>query len=152
VKTTLHIDDANVRRGLAAARREINRGVKDGLRQGAEQIGLPAAKRLAPGHRIREALRAGATTRTAYIEASLRKAPEAGLLEFGGTVRTVLLPKNAEAISTPYGPRAAVRGPRRYRARRYMQRAVKETLPAVEQVAGREIMKVYERAGLEVER
>lgn len=152
MRAELHIDDARVRRGLAAGSRQIKQGVKEGLRRGAEELGLPAARRLAPGHRIREALRAGATTRTAFIEVNLRKAPEAGLLEFGGTVRTVLLPKNAQALKTPFGPRAAVRKPRHYRGRHYLGRAVEETRPAVERVAGEEILRLYERAGLEVER
>jgi hypothetical protein len=150
MKVDLHIDDAHVRAGLKTAQREIGRGVRAGLKRGAEQEGLPRAKLLAPGHRIRSALRAGATTRTAFIEVSLRKAPEAGLLEFGGIVRSLILPKAAKALSTPQGPRAAVRGPRRYRARRYMRRAVEETRPAVERVAGEELVKVYEDAGLEV--
>jgi hypothetical protein len=65
------------------------------------------------------------------------RARAAGLLEFGGTVRTPLRPKPGR--STPTGrppalnvngsPRAVVRTARHYRARRYLQDAVDERLP-----------------------
>jgi hypothetical protein len=67
------------------------------------------------------------------------RARAAGLLEFGGTVRTPLRPKPGRspdttgrppALSNINGtPRAVVRTARHYRARRYLQDAVDQRLP-----------------------
>lgn len=131
MKVGVKVDDAQVLAGLKAARRDIDQGVKEGLRRAARIHGLPRAKSLSPSRRIRAALHAGATTRTAYIELKKRDVPFGPLLEFGGTRRDTLLPRVGKAIMTPAGPRAAVRGHRHYRAQRFMQRAVEQTLPEV---------------------
>jgi hypothetical protein len=145
MKAEVRVDDARVMAGLKAASRDINQGVKEGLKRGAELHGLPTAKRLAPGHRIRAALHAGATTRTAYLEVRSREVPFAGLLEFGGTRRDVLLPKSAKAMRTPYGPRAVVRGPRHYRAQHYLRRAVQRSYAAVVREAQDTLVKLLAR-------
>jgi hypothetical protein len=127
----VHVEDDRVRAALKAARRDIDAGVKEGLRRAAERHGLPRARLLSPSSRIDRALRAGATRRTAFVEVRTRAVPFAGLLEFGGTRRDVIEPRRGRAVATPQGPRARVRNPRRYRGQRFMQRAVEQTLPAV---------------------
>lgn len=143
MKVEVRVDDARVAANLRAARRNIDRGVREGLKAGVERHGLPRARILAPGERIRKALTAGATTRKAYLQVSLRKAPEAGLLEFGGTVRTIIRPKHAQALMTPFGPRAAIRKPRHYRGRHYLERAVEATLDDVTREAQETIARVF---------
>lgn len=145
MKAQIIVHDAEVMAGLKASRKEINQGIKQGLKQGAERYGLPTAIALAPGRRIRSGLHAGATTRSAFLEVKTRDAPQAGILEFGGTRRDVLLPKSKQALSTPYGPRVSVRGPRKYKAQRYLKRAVEASLMEVTQEAQRVIGEVFSR-------
>lgn len=139
----IHVDNAETLAALRMARRQIDRGIREGLKAGAEKHGLPRAKILAPEENIVAALTAGATIRTAYIQMDLRIAPEGGLLEFGGTVRTVIRPVNAKALSLPAGPRAIVRNPRHYRGKHFMQRAVDQTLDAVIEESQQALARVF---------
>lgn len=145
----VHVDDRKVMAGLKGARREINQSVKAGLREAVEREALPVAKQLAPGS-IRSTLRAGATTRAAYLET---KDPRAGLLEFGGTRTDVIEPKaGRRAVSTPYGPRRRVKGPRRYKSQKFMQRTVERTRDDVMEHAKDKVLDTYEKYGLDVDR
>jgi hypothetical protein len=143
------VDDDAVMAALYAVRKETNQGVKEGLRQGVVRHGLPRSKELSPGGHVAAALSAGATTRKAYLQMKVVRGDEA-LHEFGGVRRDVILPKRAQAVMTPHGPRAAVRGPRRYRAQRFMQRAVEQTRPDVLREAEKAIVELHERHGLQV--
>ncbi|PTL55752.1 hypothetical protein [Paraconexibacter algicola] len=72
-----------------------------------------------------------------------------GLAEFGGTVRTPIRPKRRAAVRTPQGPRAAVLGPRTYRAREFLVGAVEATDEQTRREVLSEILLDFERAGLE---
>jgi len=80
-----------------------------------------------------------------------------GLQEFGGVVSVRLVAKGAtrtasgrrrrgaKAMRTPWGPRAVVAGPRRYKARMGMTKAVQQTLRRYEREVAREVEDVLTR-------
>ncbi|MFN0092898.1 MAG: hypothetical protein ACKVWR_21900 [Acidimicrobiales bacterium] len=143
--------------GLKRVRRDLNQMVKTDMRESAENIGLPVARRLERSGRISQIMRAGATTRDAYLEIPKRSglfpgdsAGAVALLQFGGVRRDPIRPKRGRAVKTPYGPRAAVTGPRRYKGSRSLSRAVKQTLPLVLADLDRRIAKGYEDRKVDV--
>jgi hypothetical protein len=151
------IDADRVSAEFKEARRDINRRTKDGLTRAGERVALPAARRNAGGLRVAgrsvaASLTVRSTSRTAYLSSSMRgKLNRAvGLLEHGGTVRTPLLPRTAKAILTPWGPRAAVRGPRTYSGKHFMSDAVSRNHPQIEDAIWDELRKAFD--GLDVSR
>lgn len=123
-------------------RREIGQSVKQDMSEAVAEVALPVAKQLAPG-RVKQLVRAGATTRKAYLEVQRRNAVSRALfpgknggetpalLYFGGTRKDVIRargrssrnPRHAAAIQVAPGVyRAAVRGPRRYRPNPFLDR------------------------------
>jgi hypothetical protein len=127
------------------ARRDINSQVRRALLAAAEHDALPAGRRAAPTFAV-PYLIARATSRSAYISA---RGPRwvgraLGLLEFGGTVRTELQPKTAQALSL--GPdlvRARVTGPRRYHPQLRLTKAVESRRPQIEESILEEVIKVF---------
>jgi hypothetical protein len=137
---------------LGGSSRDIDRGVRDGLKEGALMIGLPLAKSFAPGQRIRESLSAGATMRSAYLQVSLRKAPEAGLLEFGGTVSGTIEPRTALALAgNEFGPVAVVTTPRIYKGKHYLKKARDASVEPMSRHAQKVMARVFESNHLHVD-
>lgn len=73
-----------------------------------------------------------------------------GLQEYGGTVKVPLRAKRSGkghmAISTPWGPRASVTGPRRFQGRHFLTLAVQESVPALRGNLDRDLSDLLQRA------
>jgi HK97 gp10 family phage protein len=128
VKFRVEINDGPLRAAMQATRRELNQEVKGALLRAAEDVTLPVAKQLAPvsSGALRASLIARATTRTVYLTTSLTKSSGArrvGLLEFGGTRRDVIVPRQRRALAFDGVFAARIATPRTYRAQQFMTRA-----------------------------
>ena len=170
------VDMDAVQRELREAQYRIPNMLRDGLREAAEQEALPRVRMAGPSFAV-AIWKAGATNRVAYITTRGPKTLDraAGLLNYGGTVRGEIVPKRVkgqrkraareaageefksayrgrgpEALSTPFGPRARVSGPRHYRAKHYLERAVAESVPGVTSRFRDKALDVFE--GLHTER
>lgn len=118
----IRVDAGDALDGLKAARRDLNREVKAGLLEAGQKAFVP---------RVRDRVKHDRTTRavaTSSVVAIERRGPDAGLQEFGGTVRAPIRAKKGSAINTPRGPRAEVRGPRVYRAMEPIRRGIEAGL------------------------
>lgn len=145
----VEVNDRETALALRSARRETNAGIREGLKRGVSLHGLPLAKRLSPGGHVAQHLSAGATTRSAYLQLKVVRGDEA-LHEFGGVRRDIIEPRHGEAVMTPYGPRRRVRRARRYRAQKFMQRAVAQTIDDVTEEATKAIADTFRSVGLDV--
>lgn len=101
---------------MKQARRDINQRMKEALIAAGKQVALPAARAVA-WRFAKPMLTVKATRSSAYVttQGNRKLGRAVGLLEFGGTVRTVIRPKNAQALLV--GPdviRSEVTTPRRY--------------------------------------
>lgn len=125
----IRVDDVAVRDALRRSRRDIYQDVKKVAQGIAEETVLPTTKRLAPSV-VRANLVVRSTTRGAYLSTNARgvKRKITGLLNFGGVVRTVIVPTNRKALY--FGGRwvARVDGPRRYKAQSFMERSVDQNI------------------------
>lgn len=152
MRFTAQIDAHRATDEFKAARRDLNRRTRDGLKTAGENVALPEAKRRAPHKtgRLRSRLVVKATSRRAYLTTSLRgKAGRyVGLLEFGGTVKGAIKPTRAKALSTPWGPRGAVYGDRTYRPRAFMRGAVLAKQTQIAYAIRDEVIKAFD--GFEV--
>lgn len=133
------------------ARRDINQRTRLALKAAGEKVALPSARERGArfkvaGRPVAASLVVRSTTRSAYLTTSMRgKLGRAvGLLEFGGTVKTVIRPRRAKAILTPYGPRAYVKGPRHYHGHHFMTDAVADNVSRIEDVILDEILKAFD--------
>jgi len=126
VKVTTKVESEAVVRRLQAQRRAMGQDVKRLGKNAAEARVLPTARAAAPGTRIAATLFVRSTTRRVYLSTRARGQLRrvVGLLEFGGTVRTPIVPRKAQALH--FGGRFASRvtTPRHYRARAFMRGAV----------------------------
>lgn len=147
MRIRVRIETAAAQHALAGARKEINRGVKDGLAAIVDEVALPFAKASAPVKtgRYRSHIRAKSTATKAFLEVRKKDVPYAGLLNFGGTRRDVIRPKSGRALSTPAGPRGAVRGARRYRASHHLEKVVERTRPQVMAKAQEKVVEALAR-------
>jgi hypothetical protein len=135
VQVTAQIHSEKASFQFKEARREINRRMRDALKEAGEEVALPAARVGASrfsvgGTPVAGTLVVRSTSRGAYITTRLRGrlARAVGLLEYGGTVRTPLTPKDGGRGHFPVGGgefRATVTGPRTYEPRLFMTGAVK---------------------------
>lgn len=119
--------------------KEVRRRIATELAQveqaAAEHAVLPEAKAKAARFKIAgENLAGHVIVRKAakgpYLTTNMRgiRARAAGLLEYGGTVRTPVLPKKRKALLINGSPRASVRNARHYRGRHYLASAADERL------------------------
>lgn len=128
-------------------RQQIVKGAREDMTQAVREKALPLALRAAPG-RTQRFVRAGATARSGYLELARvrgvfpgRKGQEAPRVNmFGGQRRDVIEPRrkwsrkgrgHRAAVMTPYGPRARVTTPRRYKPNPWMDRVVLAARPRV---------------------
>lgn len=133
MRFTVKVEDDELLRQLRDSRREMNATVKNALVEAARKSALPLAKRAAP-RKFAPAITVKASARDAYITT---QGPRligriVGLLEFGGTVRTPIVPQQAKALS--FGGRfvARVDTPRRYQGKAFLQTAAHAAKPAME--------------------
>lgn len=146
MKLDVKIDAAKGSDAFKQIRREVGKAAKADMKAAVEEIALPVAKRMAPG-RVAQLTKAGATTKSAYLEVERRTAktrrlfpgPKGGdtpsLLYFGGQRRDIIRAKGRSkrgrhAAALRVGPgvyRAAVVKPRRYRANPFLDRAAAVT-------------------------
>lgn len=150
MRIVVKVDADKASREFKEARREINQRLKDALLEAGEQIALPRAKRSAAGLRVEgipiaSTLVVRARRSSAYITSTLRgkKARAVGYLEYGGTIRTVIRPKKAKALMTPFGPRAVVRAPRHHRGTYPITRAVKGREPLIAAAVLEDVMQAF---------
>ena len=132
---------------VRALRKQLLRGVKEDMTQAVVEKALPLALNAAKG-RTKRFVRAGATTRSGYLELARvrgvfpgRRGTEAPRVNmFGGQRRDVIEPRrkwsrkgrhHRAAVMTPYGPRARVTRPRVYRPNPWMDRVVVAARPKV---------------------
>lgn len=112
---------------LKASQREMNQDFKRALLDAAEMVALPAARTGAP-RAIRSTLVAKATTRRVYVTTLARDDQRRAifaLTEFGGVIKAPVVPVQAKALRYGNGRfSAATRGPRRYRGKHRMERAI----------------------------
>ena len=158
IQVRVRVKDEQTLQAFREARKALNREVKLGLKAAAETA-VPSVKAEAPrssvhagrdsrgrftrGH-MADQTRAGATTRAAFIEVRSRYA---GVINFGGTVRTEIHPKpgGARAIRTPWGPRAVVKGPRTYQGAHFLERGVERVAGQMEDAMTAAALRPYER-------
>lgn len=145
-KVGIKVDEDRASEGFKQARRDINGQLRDALKAAAEKEALPATRKVAWSF-IRPLLIARATTRSAYVTTRGARAlgRAGGLLEFGGTVRTLLIPKKAKALAL--GPdliRARVEGPRHYKPTLRLTRAVDARIEQIEQTMLQEIIQAFD--------
>lgn len=135
------------------ARREFNARLKDALRIAGEKVVLPVAKRRAAGLRVEgtpiaSTLVVRSRSRYAILQSTLRgkKNRAAGLLEFGGTVRTPIRPRNAGAIFWPGAahPVAVVEGSRTVKGRLYLVGAVQQSESRIDDAIRDEMLKAFD--------
>lgn len=155
------VEDDEVREALEQARRRLRRETGRMLAAAAEKTVLPEAQRRAPkSHGISASLVVRARALGAYLTTSKRGkiGRLAGLLEYGGTVRTHILPTRQRrrrqgrrpAVMTPQGPRYAVRAPRTYAGKLYLTTAVSERFRDFTDEVQDKHLEAFAAAGLEV--
>lgn len=129
------------------ARRDFNIRLKEALTEAGKRAVLPDARRLAPSF-IAASLYVRARSSSAIITTRLRgkQARVAGLLHWGGTIRSPIEPKNARALFWPGAehPVAVVRGPRRIAPKLYLTRAVEGNRSRIDRIVLEEIVKAFE--------
>lgn len=140
------VDASEPKAALRKARREVGRRVKAALFRVGSRTVLPVARRRAWSI-IADKIVIRSSTRGAWLTTSGRAKPWgqiAGLMEFGGTVRTIIRPRHREALSTPWGPRASVQAPRHYKPRGVLQFAVRQRLGVYEEGVVDEVARVFD--------
>jgi hypothetical protein len=146
VRVGVKVDADKASGEFRQARRDINHQLRQALKKAAEHDALPAARVAAPAFAV-PYLIAKATSRSAYITA---RGPRwvgraLGLLEYGGTVRTPIVPRDAEALSI--GPDIAVARvdtPRHYHPSLRLTKAVELRRPRIEESILREVMHAFD--------
>jgi hypothetical protein len=129
--------------------KQIRRGARktagDAAQAAGEKVALPHAKRHAPGF-IKTTLvsKRRGTSATLTTRLPGKKARVVGLLEYGGTVRTRIVPRNGQAIVTPQGPRAAVNKPRRYKGKHFLTDAVYKNRRQIDEAILEETLRAFD--------
>lgn len=151
VQVSVKIEDARALAQMKAARRDLNGKMRAALKLAGEKVALPSARRRVgykvEGVPVATTLVVKSTSRSAYLTTSLRgkKGRAVGLLEFGGTVRTAIEPKNAKALTIGTGGviRANVTRPRVYRGLGSIQEAVHSQRARIDDTIRDEILEVF---------
>lgn len=140
-----------VRRQLATDLSDLEAGV-------AERTVLPEAQRRASGLRVEgQPVAASLVVRkrrsAPYMTTRLRgkRGRAVGLLEYGGTVRTVIRPRTKQALTINGELRSVVRAARHYRGREFMSGAVDERLGQFGREVREEIVDRFFRPRFEID-
>ena len=145
IKIEVKIDADRATAEFKEARKEITRRRRAAHQAAADTV-VPEARRRTPSFASRHIV-ATATARSGFVTTrglSRRYQRALGLLEFGGVVNVDIRPKDAEALKTPYGPRAAVRNPRKYGAKRMITGAVMSRRDQIDRAILEEHMKAFD--------
>jgi hypothetical protein len=134
------------------ARRDIGIDLRDAVAKAGEEEVLPVARTHAGTLKVAGRSVAGTLVvrkgrgNTAYITSTMRgKLGRAvGLQEFGGTVKTVLLPKRKRALVVNGHPVARVDTPRHYKGRHFMTNAVDERRDSIAGAIMRELLRTFD--------
>jgi hypothetical protein len=146
------VKDAGALAALKTAKRDIDRSVKQALVQGAHRGAVPSVRRMIHSRsgRLAGSIVAKATTRNVYLTSSLRGKARAvaGLLNYGGTVRTTIRPRSRRkrrALRVAPGVfRAVVTTPRTYRGQHFLERGVDAVAHRIEADLDREVRDALE--------
>lgn len=157
ITVDVDVDLDRTTRAFRDVRRDIGRQFDQVLAEAAEAVVLPEAKRRAGHLKVEGESTAGALIvrkrRTApYLTTKFRgrKARAAGLQEFGGVVRTEILPRKKKAVVVNGQPVARVTKARHYRAHRFMIDAVDAKVDVFGDRARNELVAIFQRSGFEV--
>jgi hypothetical protein len=152
VRVEVKIDADKASDDFKAARKQVDRRLREGLKTAGEKVALPEAA-AGPGEdgacgRAWSSSRAPATRSSPpALPGSARGT--SGSLEWGGTVRAPIEPSKKKALVVNGQPVARVAGPRHYKARHFLSGAVESKQPQIEQALLDETMKAFD--GFEVE-
>jgi hypothetical protein len=140
VRAQIHAEKASLQ--FKRARKELNGRMRTALLEAGETEALPAARIAASRYKISgvpidSTLVIRATSRGAYLTTRLRGmfARAVGLLEYGGTVSTPLVPKGGGSGHFPIGGgefRSTITGPRTYQPRLFLSGAVQSRRRRIE--------------------
>lgn len=137
--------------GIREARRHLNQDTKAVLLEMATRRVVPRARAAAPSI-VADSIVARASSRSVYLTTRARGMRRRifGLLEFGGTVRGVILHGPAdEAIRFAIGGRSVyvryVKGPRTYRPKAFLRKAVERERRGFMRELDRRLPKIVER-------
>jgi hypothetical protein len=134
------VDEDRATAAFKLARKELNKDVKAGLLEAAQDA-LPLARTRAAGF-ARPYLKAGSTSRNAYITTGGPRwvGRALGWLEFGGTVETELPAKDGVAYPVAPGEyRATVTGPRTIAAKRSITKVMQANVRKHERTIERHV-------------
>lgn len=151
IRVNVKVDAAKATEEFKQARRDINSRLKAAMERAGKRVVLPEAKRRVGGLRVEgvsvaSSLVIRARSTTAFLTTSLRgrKARAVGLMEYGGTVHSPVLPKKKKAVVVNGQPIAAMTTPRHYRPRLFLTTAVHSNLPKTERVILEEVMHAFD--------
>jgi hypothetical protein len=138
-------------RSFREARRDLERHVKTGLVEAAEEVAVPAARVgvgnwAVAGRPVSATLTAKATLKGAYVTTNARGqfGRAVGLLEFGGTVKTPIRPKRGQAlVIAGKFIRESVTRPRHYKPGLRITTAVESARPRIAEAVERETIKAF---------
>lgn len=124
------VDDDAVLRGLREQRRQMSQDVKRLSLEAGERTTLPVARSMTKPTRAKALVTVKSTTRGAYLTTNgpRKMSRIVGLLNFGGTVTTPIVPRGRALKIGPDTFVAHVTGPRRYKGQGFLDRAVDLTL------------------------
>ncbi len=144
IKISIKVDADRTSAEFKRIRRDANRIAGDAAMRAGEKVALPDAKRRAPGF-VKSTLVAKRRGKTAVLTTSLpgKKARVVGLLEYGGTVRTVIRAKEGGALRTPDGPRAAINQPREYKGKHFFTDAIEKNRREIDEAILEETMQAF---------
>lgn len=141
MKVRVRIDAERAEAVFKVAKREASKNVREGLTEGAERQALPKVRSRAPSV-TQPYLTVKATQRGPYLTTRGRRIGDriTGLLNYGGTVTAPIAPREAKALSTPYGPKSLVRRgsggigkPAVYKPKLFIEQGVNEAMPGLEE-------------------
>lgn len=156
------VDDEQTQRALDRVARDMRRATGELLAGVGRRVVLPQAQTSAPSaHGISASLVVRSRGNSAYLTTTLRGklARLVGLLEFGGTITTFIMPIRRRrmrktgrrpAVMTPAGPRYIVRGPRHYKGKHFMTTAVSERFNEYTAGVRDELLDAFTEAGIDV--
>lgn len=143
---TVRFEGEGVPEVLKAAKREVKKRMKAGMADAAKSEVLPAVQRRAP-QIVRHALTVKPTVKGPKITTTgPRKFDRiTGLLNFGGTVKSVIAPTESsghQALVIGSGGviRARVTKPRKYRGKRFIEQGIAVSFSSFEATVLNEVM------------
>jgi hypothetical protein len=150
MKIRVRMEDFGTKEELKAGRKLMRAKVKEGLKEAGQRAVLPAAKRGAPAI-VAQALTTKAVAKGAFLTTiGPRKWDRiTGLLNFGGSPRDVIRPKEKQALhirgtSVVVASIGAEGRPRaRYKGKHFLEAAIKGAQPAFEEITLPKVLEAF---------